>query len=632
MPDPTHTQDAPRSAVLLVHAGAPSGGLTALGKALAQVLPERWRVVVAMLDGHPDIGSAVADLAERGARELVVIPAQPHFAAVTTGRALRALYGALRDVATPLELATHPSWHDDAGFVSALARLVADFTSARDLSPDRAFLCFVAPAPPETSAGPSDPYRAQLRRSAELVADRVGWPRSRMSVSFTAPHRPSADGAPVVVCPLSSVVETGDPVPGVHVCPPPHTFPPFLAALKRLVLKGARPVPPGKKPPEPLLRTAGTGERDVRPHVATRLVMAGASVPGTLGPGEGPPLRHSDPRVFARVRKSHQEVGAFLDWMREATPAREAFLWNTCQRTELYAWLPEPWDGAERAALMARIRRELFGSEPEGLEVLALEEGEARHHLLRTACGLNSDLPGDRDVASQLQTALRRAQGAGTAAGLALELVEDAVAVAADVNEHTSFGRFGTGYCAAALRRICEADGLQAAHLRHVTIGGSTTSRSVLVALREDHDVPPGQLTAIYRDHHGQMKQLRSAVGGGRRLRVHAYHDERVVRAVADADVVYFGIDQPEAVLDPIALAGLRDFRARPLTLVDFNSFGSLAGPPPEGVRIWPARELEDAVAAHAAITATQAGFAGAVREAEAWISRHVAWAGTSPC
>ncbi len=632
MGDATHAPDAPRSAVLLVHAGSPSEGLAALGDALAQVLPERWRVVVASLDGRPDIGSAVADVVAGGARELVVVPAQPHFAAATTGRALCALYGALRDVATPLELSTHPSWHDDAGFVSALARLVADFTSARDLSPDRTLLRFVAPAPPEPPAGYADPYRTQLRRTAELVADRVGWPRDRMSVAFTAPDSPSADGTTVVVCPLSSVVRVGNPVPGVYVCPPPHTFPPFLAALKRLVLKGARPVPPGKQPPDPLLRTAGSRESDGHPHVATRLIRLGASLPGALGAGEGPVLHQSDPRAFARVRKSHQDVGAFLDWMREATPAREAFVWNTCQRTELYAWLPEPWDEAERTALLARIRRELFGGEPAGIEVAALEEGEARHHLLRTACGLNSDLPGDRDVASQLQTALRRAQGAGTAAGLALALVEDAVAVAADVSAHTSFGRFATGYCAAALGRICEVDALRAAHLRHVTIGGSTTSRSVLVALREDHDVPPAQLTAIYRDHHGQMKQLRSAVGGGLRLRVHAYHDERVLRAVSDADVVYFGIDQPEAVLDPGVLEGLRDFRARPLTLVDFNSFGSLAAPPPEGVRIWPARELDDAVAAHAAITATRAGFAAAVREAEAWISRHLAYVGTSPC
>ncbi len=391
------------------------------------------------------------------------------------------------------------------------------------------------------------------------------------------------DGCAVLVCPLSSVAPVPTGGAGVHVCPLPHTFPPFLAALKRLVLKGARPVPRGKQPPDPLLRTAAPPEGDGRPQVATRLVMIGASLPGALGAGEGPPLLHSDPTAFARVRKSHQDVGSFLDWMREATAAREAFLWNTCQRSELYAWLPEPWGVAERAALVARIRRELFGGEQEGLEVAVLEEGEARQHLLRTACGLNSDLPGDRDVASQLQTAFRRAQGAGTAAGLALELVEDAVAVAADVNAHTSFGRFATGYCAAALDRICEVDGLLPAHLHHVTIGGSTTSRSVLVALREDHDVPPARLTAIYRDHHGQMKQLRAAVGGGRRLRVHAYHDERVLRAVADADVVYFGIDQAEAVLDPGALAGLRDFDARPLTLVDFNSFGSLAGAPPAG-------------------------------------------------
>ncbi len=171
-----------------------------------------------------------------------------------------------------------------------------------------------------------------------------------------------------------------------------------------------------------------------------------------------------------------------------------------------------------------------------------------------------------------------------------------------------------------------EADGLLPASLRHVTIGGSTTSRSVLEALRSDHDVPTAQLTAVYRDHHGQMKQLRAALGGGRRLRVHSYADERVLRAVADADVAVFGIDQADPVMDGASLAGLRDFRKRPLTVVDFNTYGSVeSSATPAGVRIWSAAEIDDAVAAHAAITTTRAGFAVALGEAEAWIARHVA-------
>jgi glutamyl-tRNA reductase len=271
------------------------------------------------------------------------------------------------------------------------------------------------------------------------------------------------------------------------------------------------------------------------------------------------------------------------------------------------------------------MRRELFGDATEGLEVFALEGRAARHHLARTACGLDSQLPGDRDVAAQLTGALRRAESAGTAAGRAHELVHHVLQVADEVGRHTSFGRFTTGYCAAALGRIREVDGLHPASLRHVTIGGSTTSRSVLCTLRTDHGVPPCQLAAVYRDHHGQMKQLRAALAGGRRLRVHGYADERVLAAIEDADLVYLGIDHAERVLSAAALDGLRDYRARPLTIVDFNSHGSLDdADPPAGVRIWTARDIDDAVAAHAAITTSRAGFADAVREAEAWIERRV--------
>jgi glutamyl-tRNA reductase len=162
--------------------------------------------------------------------------------------------------------------------------------------------------------------------------------------------------------------------------------------------------------------------------------------------------------------------------------------------------------------------------------------------------------------------------------------------------------------------------------MRHVVIGGSTTSRSVLSALIEQYRVPPKQVTAVYRDHHGQMKQMRAALGNGKRLRVHSYLDERVLRAIADADVVFFGIDQTEPVIEASALVESRDLAARPLTVVDFNSFGSIDEDADlDGVRLWTAGQLDQAVAAHVAITTTRTGFARAAEQAEARIARHLA-------
>jgi glutamyl-tRNA reductase len=150
----------------------------------------------------------------------------------------------------------------------------------------------------------------------------------------------------------------------------------------------------------------------------------------------------------------------------------------------------------------------------------------------------------------------------------------------------------------------------------------------VLSLLTASYQVPQRALTVAYRDHHGQMKQLRAAVGGGRRLRVHTYADERVLRAIADADVVCFGIDQPEPVLDAEALEGLRDFTLRPLVILDFNSSGSVREEVlPAGVRLWTATRLDQAVAAHAAITTTRAGFQRAVDEAEAYLVERLAGA-----
>jgi hypothetical protein len=135
--------------------------------------------------------------------------------------------------------------------------------------------------------------------------------------------------------------------------------------------------------------------------------------------------------------------------------------------------------------------------------------------------------------------------------------------------------------------------------------------------------VPPHQLTLVYREHHGQMKLLRTALGQGRRLRVHAYTELRVVRAIAEADVVYLGIDQAEPVLDPSGLGDLRDLAARPLTIVDFNSFGSLRGDVvPPGVAVWNAQQLDEAVAAGAAALRRRDEYRGAVAEAEAYIER----------
>lgn len=603
-----------RPCAALLVSGAPLGppdGLVELGDALGAALPVGWSVFTAARAGPSSVADAVRAVAACGAEELVVVPLHPQYLPTVTGAILQDLYAALRRDALHLGLSVRTEWHDDAGYVQALARDVVNRVRTGNADPGSLYLQFQIPRHAPEDEREAGAYRRQVCRTAGLVVERVGWAADRWLIRATGAAERAAhpdDGARVVVCRLPFPEETL--AAGAERAR-------FGEVLRGIVLNGAQPAASHERA-VPLLPAAPAvvSTRDE----PMRFLMIGASLANGLGAGRGPAMRYSDPQPFAQVKRSRKALRAALDHARDQTPLAEAFVWNTCQRIELYGWLPAGVAG-DRVRLVASLRDALFGDAPAGLAVNVLEDRDAWHHLMRTACGLNSGLPGDRDVTAQLQTAGRIAQCTKTGGPRTAALVDAAAALARDVLAQTAWGRFSTGYCAAALTRVCEVDGVGLDRSRHVVIGGSTTSRSILTTLVEEHGVPHRQLTLAYRDHHGQMRQLRAALGSGRRLRVHAYSEDAVRRAIADADFVFFGIDQADPVLNANLVRGLRDFAARPLTIVDFNQFGSVKGPQHlDPVQLWSARELDEAVAAHAAVTITRSGFAPALAEAEEWI------------
>jgi hypothetical protein len=111
---------------------------------------------------------------------------------------------------------------------------------------------------------------------------------------------------------------------------------------------------------------------------------------------------------------------------------------------------------------------------------------------------------------------------------------------------------------------------------------------------------------------------LRKAIGNGKRIRVQSYAERQVRQAIADADIVFFGIDRNEPVLDAEEIRECRDFTSRPLTVIDFNTFGSTTGLETiPGVTLVDAVALDDAVAAFADAMCATESFVHAVRGAE---------------
>lgn len=618
--------------------------------AVRNVLPRAWRVYGAMRYGSPGIAETLRAIERDGIHELIVLPMYPQFSGTTTGTALREVFDYLKGDGHALHVTTRASWHDDHGYVTAQAQLLQRYARAAGLRPDNCYLLFSSHGLPESYIQKGDPYCGQIARTVSLVAERLGWPPDRLSLAYQGqigparwigPHTDDALRALVrrgesriLVCPIgftTDCVETLDELDAryrhivvgqggdMFLCPALNTFGPFIAALKQLILRGPRPV----------LSEARTVETfDEASHVLReapvprrRLVMVGLSVGGRL-PDPTIGDVHTTAAGLRSVKRSSCAVPELLRSIRRSAAVSECFLWNTCHRFELYAILA---DGADPDAAIEAIRMRLLdGVACHDDEVAVAAGDDAWRHLVRTACGLNSGVPGERDILHQLQAAYRLAEKAGTACSWSRQLVEEAVAIDRTLRNTTAWGDFDPDYAHIALSRIAEVTGLDYESSRIVVLGGSTTSASVLTTLTDQFHVPSRQLTLFYRGHKngGHLKMLRHAVGHGRRLRVQTYGESSVGRACADADVIIFGVDRDEPVLDACRLRRLRDLHARPLTIIDFNTFGSTVDAASvDGVTLFSLERLEAEVAVYADELIADPGFRRALERAEQFLS-----------
>jgi len=637
--------------------GSPLISITqAQAEALRQVLPRGWRVFTAMRYGQPGIGQTLREIEASGVEELVVVPMYPQFSGPTTGTAMREVYDYLKDNDHTIQVATRLSWYNDCGYIAAQRTLLEQYARSHGLTPDNCYLLFSTHGLPVSYVERGDPYPKHMAQTVTLVGQQLAWPEHRMSLAFqsrfgpTKWMQPYTDGVleklvdegekRILICPISFTTDcletleeidlryrpiVEDKGAELFLCPALNAFDPFITALKHLILRGCRPIC-GKQ--RSLTAMAGPASIEARASTpAKTLVMVGMSRRGRLGSGRGPKLRFTDVEGLRRVKRSGCEVPALLRDLRETLGIEEAFLWNTCHRVEFYGFVDHSDEPGRLAQITSRIGQQLFGAGAED-QVNVLSDREARHHLLRTAAGINSHLPGERDVLTQLQAAYRLADRAETAGPAVQQLIDEVVGAEQHLRATTDWGRFDPDYCRIAIGRVAEEASLDLSSCRILVIGGSTTSASVCRTLIKDYDVQARQLTLMYRGHKhgGGLKQLRAAIGNGKRIRVQSYGEPRVLRALGEADLVVFGTDREKAILVANDLHQYRAQSTKPLTIIDFNTFEStsdLAGDP--RVRLYNFSLLDSYVQTYADARCSTDGFAHAAGHAEAWIACHIA-------
>jgi ferrochelatase len=135
----------------------------------------------AMRYGNPSIAGELDRLKAAGATRILVLPLYPQYSGPTTASVVDAVAQWAQRVRTLPELRFVNHYHDDAGYIEALARSVSDHW-ARNGRADRLVMSFHGV--PERTLQLGDPYHCECLKTARLLGEKLGLPKGSYNVTF----------------------------------------------------------------------------------------------------------------------------------------------------------------------------------------------------------------------------------------------------------------------------------------------------------------------------------------------------------------------------------------------------------------------------------------------------------------
>jgi len=154
---------------------------TALQERLDLLLPGQVRVALGMRYGNPSLASALARLRDLNARRILVLPLYPQYSATTTASGFDAVTAKLSTWRRLPELRFINQYHDEPGYITALAQSVRAHWAEQG-EPDR--LLFSFHGIPRDYLLRGDPYGCQCRKTVRLTAAALGLAPQRWRIAF----------------------------------------------------------------------------------------------------------------------------------------------------------------------------------------------------------------------------------------------------------------------------------------------------------------------------------------------------------------------------------------------------------------------------------------------------------------
>ena len=153
--------------------GSPLAAITARqAKELKKRLGESVLVDWAMRYGNPAIDAALDRLFATGATRILLAPLYPQYCAATTATANDFAFAHLATLRCQPAVRTLPPYYDEPLYIEALVADLERQLAALEFEPQRLLLSFHGM--PQRTLELGDPYHCHCRKTARLVAERMG--------------------------------------------------------------------------------------------------------------------------------------------------------------------------------------------------------------------------------------------------------------------------------------------------------------------------------------------------------------------------------------------------------------------------------------------------------------------------
>lgn len=135
----------------------------------------------AMRYGAPSIPDRLRALDAQNCTRVLLVPLYPQYAASTTATAFDKAFDTWRELRNQPAVRTVRSFHDDAGYIAALAASIREYwmTNGR---PDRLLMSFHGA--PRYTLNRGDPYHCECQKTGRLLAEALDLGRDQYQIAF----------------------------------------------------------------------------------------------------------------------------------------------------------------------------------------------------------------------------------------------------------------------------------------------------------------------------------------------------------------------------------------------------------------------------------------------------------------